>query len=207
MQQTRAQWSLPMPVNTGITQRFTRLWYVEKWFDNNKMQGSADPADPADHRSSIWRSPDKNPSKTPQLVKEMPLKTHACEGYSNLSKTEGFLRNFHWIIQHCLPDTLHHRRRKGHVVCTKLSKGVNRVKLARDICQAAEENRTYNEAYQRLQQEVENSEEPKTSQSHEGEPKLWALIFSSRKWKKHDLFLCFFPEMCYRSVDKAIWAA
>lgn len=126
----------------------------------------------------------KIPRKLHSLWKKCPWRhttntVNACEGYSNLSKTEGFLRNFHWIIQHCLPDTLDHRRRKGHVASTKLSKGVNRVKLARDICQAAEENRTYNEAYQRLQQEVENSEEPKTSQSHEGEPKE---MICSERW-------------------------
>ena len=126
----------------------------------------------------------KIPRKLHSLWKKCPWRhttntVNASEGSLNLSRTEGFLRNFHWIIQHCLPDTLHHRRRKGHVVSPKLSKVVRTCERARDICQAAEENRTYNEAYQRLQQEVENSEEPKTSQCREGETKE---MICSERW-------------------------
>ena len=137
----------------------------------------------------------KIPRKLHRLWKKCPSRhttntVNACEGYSNLSKTRDFC-NFHWIIQHCLPDTLHFAGEKDmsflqsrllsrfHVWMSDRHLPGRRGKshLQRGISTFA--------AGSREQWGAENI----TGKSQrwtkiEGNDMLWVLIFSSRKWKK-----------------------
>lgn len=165
------------------------------------MQGSADPADPADHRSSIWRSPDKNPSETPQLVKEMPLKTHNkhCEclwGLFKFVKKRGIFAQF--SLDHTALPARHTSSSQEKRTC-RFYKVVKR----REPCEISERHLPGRRGKSHLQRGISTfaagSREQRGAENvtksrrwTEGNDMLWALIFRSMKWKKMMFFYVFF---------------
>lgn len=131
---------------------------------------------------------------------------NACEGYSNLSKTEGFLSNFHWIIQHCLPDTLHLAGEKDMSLLQSCQKSWNVWTSDRHL----QGRRGKSHLQRGISTFAAGSREQWGAENRQKVPKV-----NRRKWYalsvdfqvkevKEWCFSMFFPEMCYRCVDNAI---